>query len=218
MRVNTINKFDKYYKEFFESVYLFNEIAGNKSDDESLIPLYKNLLIEEAKEMGDSTCAEDEIDSIIDQFVVAGFLGKLIDYPLGKNAEGYYVDSCYKISSIMVVRKLDHDKLEDALEWVEDSMVAYLTLDIDHKGALMHIAESNLSKFIKVEGSLSEDEIKTFDKVCVDIELAGRYTGVNWNKIGDYVVFRDGNGKLMKSPLTYFEPNLTPFIYGRNDK
>lgn len=217
MRVNTINKFDKYYKEFFESVYLFNEIAGNKSDDERLIPLYKNLLIEEAKEMEDATCAEDEIDSIIDTFYVAGFLRKLLGETPLKPYDMFNGASIERLQK-MVINAVCNNQYTKLLIQLEALMEAYLTLDIDQKGALMHIADSNLSKFTKVVGSLTDEEIKLFDKACVDIEAQGRYTRVSWNRIGDYVVFRDDNGKLMKSPLTYFEPNLTPFIYGRNDK
>ena len=45
----------------------------------------------------------------------------------------------------------------------------------------------------------------------IDIEAQGRYSGVTWSRKGDWIVFTDGNGKIVK-PSTYFDPDLEKFI------
>lgn len=82
---------------------------------------------------------------------------------------------------------------------------------IDVEGAFAEVAASNLSKFIKVVGELTQEQLAQFAEECNNIESQGRYSGVTWSRKGDYVVFTDGNGKIVK-PSTYFEPKLEKFI------
>lgn len=80
-------------------------------------------------------------------------------------------------------------------------------------GALKEVAQSNESKFYYV----GKRELPDFDKMdldflCKEIESQGRYEGVQWERHGEWVVFKDENGKIMKNPRTYREPELGSFI------
>jgi hypothetical protein len=86
-------------------------------------------------------------------------------------------------------------------------------LGMDIEGAVKEVEASNLSKFIYVgERELTHEDLGSFAQQCNDIELQGRYRGVHWKRIGEYIVFYDQNGKILKNRSTYFEPNLTKFI------
>lgn len=60
-------------------------------------------------------------------------------------------------------------------------------------------------------GELTPEQLAQFAAECNDIEAQGRYSGVTWSRKGDWIVFTDGNGKIVK-PSTYFEPDLEKFI------
>lgn len=208
MLIKQINTFDKYFKEFFEGVYEFNRIIGNDGDDKSIIPLYTELLREEAAEMDDAKTAEEALDSIVDQFVVAGFLAKLTNYEL--EVEGFNDETYVKLSE----KIRNHCGLGQplhALFRVEELMGNFLTLDIDHIGALREVNASNFSKFIKVSGFLCWEQEECYDLICKSIVDKGRYTGVVWSRIGDYIIFKDDKGKLMKCP-NFSEPDFSKFI------
>lgn len=86
-------------------------------------------------------------------------------------------------------------------------------LGMDIEGAVKEVEASNLSKFIYVGDSvLDAEDLADLAQQCNDIELQGRYQGVHWKRVGEYVVFYDQNGKILKSPSTYFEPNLEQFV------
>jgi hypothetical protein len=108
----------------------------------------------------------------------------------------------------------DIDRL-DALDAICDKLVTAVglgyMLGMNVEGAFKEVAASNLSKFIKVSGELTLDQMAQFDDECKEIESQGHYSGVTWSRKGDYVVFTDGNGKIVK-PSSYFEPDLEKFI------
>ena len=211
MRLKTRNP-SEVFQEFFDSVMLFNKTMGNDVNNKDLIPLYRNLLKEEAGEMAEAESAEDELDSIIDQLVVGKYLMSLVGY---EEIEPYAPVTDYVDSSEGIAYWCDEEEDEDLGEIyarLEELMGVFLQLSINHKGALMEIANSNMSKFIPVTGALCWEQEEYFDTICVDIEKQGRYTGVSWSRVGDNIVFRDEKGKLMKAP-TYWEPNLTQYIY-----
>jgi hypothetical protein len=88
------------------------------------------------------------------------------------------------------------------------------TFGMDIVGAFNEVAESNLSKFIRVgTGEISPQQLADFANECNQIESQGRYSNVHWKRQGEYVVFLDGNGKIVK-PSTFKEPNLEQFIKG----
>ena len=100
----------------------------------------------------------------------------------------------------------DINRLE-ALDAVCDKIVTAVglgyMLGMNVEGAFKEVAASNLSKFIKVSGELTLDQMVQFEDECKQIESQGRYSGVTWSRKGDYVVFTDGNGKIVK-PSTYY--------------
>lgn len=55
-------------------------------------------------------------------------------------------------------------------------------------------------------------QLGEYAQLANDIEAQGRYTGVIWKRVGEYIVFYDDKGKIMKCPTTYFEPRLEKFI------
>jgi NTP pyrophosphatase (non-canonical NTP hydrolase) len=115
-------------------------------------------------------------------------------------------------------REVDQIDKEMALDAIADKLVtaiglAYM-LNMDIVGAFNEVAESNLSKFIHVgKDELSPQQLTDFANECNQIELQGRYSNVQWKRQGEYVVFLDGNGKIVK-PSTFKEPNLEQFIKG----
>lgn len=84
---------------------------------------------------------------------------------------------------------------------------------IDLAGCIKEVEASNLSKFIFVgDAELTPQQLGEYAQLANDIEAQGRYTGVIWKRVGEYIVFYDDKGKIMKCPTTYFEPDLEKFI------
>jgi hypothetical protein len=115
---------------------------------------------------------------------------------------------------------LDFDEDMDRKSLLDSLTDQYVTLigtaralGMDIESAVKEVEASNLSKFIHVgDKELSPYERMTFDSQSVQIEDAGRYKGVHWKRVSEYIVFYDENGKILKSPSTYFEPKLEAFI------
>lgn len=85
-------------------------------------------------------------------------------------------------------------------------------------GALAEVAASNESKFYRVgEGQISDNDWMEINSICREIEAQGRYKNVGWERQGAYVIFKDGSGKILKNPRTYFEPDLAPYNKGEQN-
>lgn len=83
---------------------------------------------------------------------------------------------------------------------------------IDIESCIKEVEASNLSKFVHVGiMDVSDLEWIAFDEHSRKIESEGRYKGVYWKRVGEYVVWYDGSGKILKGP-NYFEPKLDKFI------
>ena len=83
---------------------------------------------------------------------------------------------------------------------------------IDIEACVKEVEASNLSKFVHVGiGDISDLEWIAFDKHCRDIEAQGRYKGVYWKRVNDYVVWYDESGKILKG-VNYFEPDLEQYV------
>lgn len=112
------------------------------------------------------------------------------------------------------VEDMDRKALLDSLA---DQYVTLIgtarALGMDIEGAVKEVEASNLSKFIFVgDRELTHEDLGSFAQQCNDIESEGRYQGVHWKRVGEHVVFYDQNGKILKSPSTYFEPDLESFV------
>jgi len=119
-----------------------------------------------------------------------------------KNADMHFITDMNKVALL--------DSLADQYVTLIGTARA---LGFDIEGAVAEVEASNLSKFIFVgDADITPYQLGEFAEYCNSIEAEGRYKGVHWVRIGEYVVFFDENGKIMKSPKTYFEPDLSKFI------
>lgn len=85
-------------------------------------------------------------------------------------------------------------------------------LGMDILGAFSEVEASNLSKYVYVgDGEITPYRLGTFAAHCMFIEEQGRYSGVHWKRVGEYIVWYDGSGKVLKGP-NFFEPNLEKFV------
>lgn len=85
-------------------------------------------------------------------------------------------------------------------------------LGMDILSAFAEVEASNLSKYVHVGiMDISDLEWMAFDAHSRKIESEGRYSGVHWKRVGEYVVWYDGSGKVLKGP-NFFEPNLWGYI------
>lgn len=83
---------------------------------------------------------------------------------------------------------------------------------IDIETCIAEVEASNLSKFVYVgDAEITPEQLGTFAAHANSIEEQGRYKGVYWKRVNDYVVWYDQSGKILKGP-NYFEPNLEKFV------
>lgn len=119
-----------------------------------------------------------------------------------------------KQSAVDDESKVDRILLLDAAADVIVTLLGYCRIhNMDLIGAFKEVEASNLSKFIFVgDMELTPQQLGEYAQLANDIEAQGRYTGVIWKRVGEYIVFYDNKGKIMKCPTTYFEPDLSKFI------
>lgn len=118
--------------------------------------------------------------------------------------------------------KLDYSFVQDMdrvllLDSLADQYVTMIgtarALGMNIEGAIKQVEASNLSKFIYVgQEEVSPEQLAQFASEANQIELEGRYSGVHWKRVGEYIVFYDENGKILKAPSTYFGPDLKEFV------
>lgn len=115
---------------------------------------------------------------------------------------------------------VDKILLADAAADIIVALVGYCRIHgIDIFGALKEVAQSNESKYYYVGvGDLSDHEWEDLNSICKEIESQGRYKGVGWERQGEWIVFKDENGKIMKNVRSYREPELVSFIGFIGDK
>lgn len=83
---------------------------------------------------------------------------------------------------------------------------------IDIETCIAEVEASNLSKFVYVgDSEITPEQLVSFAAHANSIEEQGRYKGVHWKRVNDYVVWYDQSGKILKGP-NYFEPNLEKFV------
>lgn len=194
-------------------ILLFNELAGNKTDDLSLIPLYENLLLEEAKEFFAAKNVYDIYDAFIDVTVVADFLLRLYGYQdgvmdgQGLNGDGNAHDCVIDFEYLV---HLLNQPTKDPAQILD--VVQYIILDfgncyVPHGKLFNEICESNLSKFIPVHCMSVEEAEAT----CKQIEEDTDYKGVDFTIYNGYYVFRDKDGKIMKKHSNFKDVDLTQY-------
>jgi predicted HAD superfamily Cof-like phosphohydrolase len=155
------------------------------------------------------------IEEFLESIEALGFDGELNDALKGAIAELRRV----------VIEESDEniDKVYNKIDRVAalDSLVdQYVTLigsaralGFDIESAVEEVEASNLSKFVYV----GDDELDDYDFNQIEFEISeilrqGRYKGVRWKRVGEYIVFYDESGKILKAPSTYSPPNLEDFV------
>ena len=225
-RTNTISY-------FFHKVSEFNYVAGNRLDNkedvtERLIPLYHNLLNDELQELIDAKDAANELQELCDVAVVSYFLVKLY----GEEINGFVPNPVItegildQIKGILLSKEVCAEDpecgLNKAIRALLMAMDTLSALNVDMFGSLHNVADSNLSKFVKIgdnvpdDFELDEQMILTLEQAAIALEADGRYKDVQWSRVGDYIVFKDANGKVLKAP-TFNSPQLKKYI-GKSKK
>ena len=126
-----------------------------------------------------------------------------------KELRGDYSEDDFK----QAYRNINRVELADSLA---DQYVTLIgtarAAGIDIEACVKEVEASNLSKFVHVGiGDISDLEWIAFDKHSRDIEAQGRYKGVYWKRVNDYVVWYDESGKILKG-VNYFEPDLEQYV------
>jgi len=128
--------------------------------------------------------------------------------------QGYYKAKAQS-EELSITEMADFDKvlLLDSLQdqTVTSQGIGYM-MGFDMVGSLTEVANSNLSKFGSRYCSLTTEHVTVLNNNCKDIESEGRYVGVRWERVGNYIVYFDNTGKILKNPHTFFQPNLEEYI------
>lgn len=147
------------------------------------------------------------------------FTEMLVD-GLGHHGDSDLIEELSSVQRYYKLKK-DTDKPNDLLllDSLADQIVTAIGIakmrGYDISSALAEVAASNESKFYYVgEGQMSDNEWMEVNSICREIEAQARYKNVGWERQGAYVIFKDSNGKILKNPRTYYEPDLNPFIKG----
>lgn len=112
------------------------------------------------------------------------------------------------------IRHIDKKELLDSLcDQIVTAIGVAKGHGMDIIGAFNEVENSNLSKFYYIgDKELDYSTIQELNDICSEIIRDTRYKGVYWGRLGEYVVFYDENGKIMKNPRTYFEPKLDKYL------
>lgn len=183
--------FNEYFEEFnealqdrFERVEYWNKIIGNWK--EPTIPLQVGLVKEELLEYESAIGKKDIIKELIDCLVVQGYLVDLYT--------GFGKDR-------------DQTSFAPVLGLTVERAFLLQRIGIDILTAFDKVIESNYSKF----DNYSEDMLDKYDEHCKYLEKDGRYSNVKWERVVDHVVYRSGEGKLLKG-RNYQEPDLSSIL------
>lgn len=187
--------------------------------------------------MNDGIKAESRtltIDALCDIFVVATYWDFLMDLHATMEAGLPYsykdaVELAITSSNDSLHVGLSHrDTLSDNVyymldglekDWAESVVRSCVQIlqssNFNHQAALDQVLSSNESKIPEVEefikgfdaSSMTLEEMLVAESKEIEKRNNGRYNGVSGMLFGGRVVFKDGNGKIMK-PHTFFEPDF----------
>lgn len=180
---------------FQEEVIKWNALFGNSVEDQSLIPTYKSLAVEELLGKGellDSLSAKDHkgiCDGLVDFIFTAGFwLNLRGTYITQKDARLCDQDFEYSWGGLgTIAAPLGDLLLADDTFWLQTNLVVMLSMaagKYDIVGAFNRILESNTSKAVsKASGICPHD-------CCDEVVTAGRYTEVFFEDKGDFYLIK----------------------------
>ena len=122
--------------DFVQKVLVFNELAGTKEEFNSRkVALYTGLVLEEAAEL-----IEAYNDPALDNLRVA------LEYHSRRFKHGEFDGSAKSINRV--------DALDGAVDIAVVALGTAISLGADVQGACREVADSNLSKAVKVDGKL----------------------------------------------------------------
>lgn len=150
--------------DFVQKVKTFNEIAGtNQEFNPKMVSLYMGLVLEESAEMLEALgLGDDEVVDLLERMNAVSHLFKCNEFEES-------ILSCIDRVAF----------LDGAVDTAVVSIGAGISVGSDIEGACHEVADSNLTKYVLVDG--------------------------------DYVVLKDGNGKITKPP-TYLKPELQEYL------
>lgn len=200
--------FLKDYKQYAEEVARWNMIANGGSLNRSYeaLMIQERLIEEEFNELV-SEYGKEKIDflkELCDLFVVSSYMMYIKDEV---DDITFINDTKYGSPSISGALGMLSDLIlmKDWYGVVKCCVGLLTTIDADTKKALSLVNQNNFSKFLRYD----ELDVHIYDNVAHDIEANanGRYTNIIWSKVGNYVIFKDSTGKIMK-PTNYKSVNL----------
>ncbi|BAV80866.1 hypothetical protein [Vibrio phage RYC] len=179
------------------AVLEWNELMGNKLDDETLIPTYYNLCEEEVKEGVEASSKEEELDAICDQ-IFTGFMLNRLSNLLGLTGFKEYYES-FDVSQLRTDADIYYmwKSLLDDIKNGEDvgkltmqtlAIIIYLSVDYDIVGAFERVCRSNFSKAIPLAHATGK-----YDSFIKEVKKEGRY--------GDVFAVEQGNHLLIKAGI-----------------
>jgi len=190
---------------FYKGVIKFNEVAGGTRenyDHQLQMKLMEEEWQETLKAYNDKNPVEF-LDGMLDVLVTHGYAWQMNEVESVFKGSWEGVET--KFSS--VVEQGDWPERFDIMEQFCATLKHKYGVDIE--GAMAEVNRSNMSKFCDTSERSYFHE--TLVLRCEDIRKEGRYTGVGWEMKGNYIVFKDGNGKVMKGP-DFTAPDLTPYV------
>lgn len=188
-----------------ESVIHFNKIAGKKLDHDFQMGLIKEEF-KELKEAFDKKDKANFLKELCDMFVVCSYMWPTHHRELYRHADEYWFR--YKPNSV----KEYLDRMEQSFsKWQLDiyTCTLYLLNEIsaDTEAALSRVCKSNMSKFTKYD---PEESVELYAKHCEELK-SDRYPNVEWDVNNGMVVWKSGEGKILKGPQ-YFECSLLDLV------
>lgn len=183
MRPMKYEEFSNEIVERFRKVYSWNMVVGNDKK-EGIVEIQEKLCVEEAGELDAAFSRQEFVKELVDCLVVFSFYESLV-------ATVDFKEEYKRQVSELVDRSI-------AAAFALQRMGFNILLAFDK------VIESNYSKF----DNYHEDQLDKYDEHCKYLEKDGRYSNVKWEQAGEYVVYRSGEGKLLKG-RNYQEVDLS---------
>jgi len=205
--------FSPNFTEQAQKIKDWNIIANSGKMNISMqaLELQGDLVQEEGKEVFAAYSEKDLegfVKELCDLFVVTSYMTYL---------EYAFKDDVVKEDDLFTLTLQEGDRtpskmlsnLSEALEnnWgaaiLNNTIGLLAALEGDGKSNLDKVIDNNYSKFVKIKNN---EGAAIYDLTCVQLEAAskGRYINIKWEIVGDYIVYKDSKGKILK-PLNFKE-------------
>ena len=229
------NRCERAIRELRNSVISLNKALGlEEVDRDEMLATYKNLCIEELKEINEAIDKKDKVNFVkeIIDFMVVGFYNLYLmeaGFDVDLDTGDYDLEGC--VVALNDIETSGYGDYEDVL-WAQLVHVCdiFNLLNIDHKFAVEEVLRENLSKFPTVDTlhaawwfcTSDEEAIKTQKDSLDDTIGSGRYSDITHStfklKGEERIVFWAGKewGNPIKKyikPDTYRKCDLSEVFY-----